>query len=416
MHPLNMRVQQTEPARGTAAHPSCVEAPTKGVPMNERTAPVLSRRTVLGGALGLIAASGLPVLSGCTSAESGGSVDLSGKITLLGSGLPRQAVAVADAPHLAEVVAGIRAFGTGLHRVASNPSTNWTVSPLSISLAFGMLRAGARGRTAGQIDAAFGYPPTSAPAGSPHEALNALSAALVEGGDASSDESVLDIANGLFLDTAFAAQVRSAYLQLLSRQYGADAMAVRFADPSAAATINDWVTAQTRGRINRLFDDLDPSTVLVLADAVYLKTTWQSQFLKSATTPGPFHRAGGGPVDVPMMFQTVPSARYASTSQWQRISLPYAKHGLAMRIVLPRDTASDVASLTSALTAALAPTTHDNATGVDLTLPRWDTATTPFPLPKPFGPWASPTRSMPRPTCPASPQDCSSATPCTTPR
>ena len=355
-------------------------------PMAERTAPVFSRRVALGGALGLLGASFVPVLSACSASGPGEAVVPDSAIRLLSAGIPRQAVGLADAPDLAAVVAGMRALGTNLHRVDSTATTNWTVSPLSLSVAFGMLRAGARGQSGQQLDEAFGYPPARVPEGSPHAALNALTAALVTTGpttsgpvsspsDGQPPAPVVAIANGLFLDSGFADEVRPAYLRLLATQYGADAMSVRFAGPSATATINAWVATHTRDRITKLFDSLDPATVMVLANAVYLKATWASQFEASATVTGPFQRSTGGSVQVRLMHQVVKLAGYAATAQWERVTLRYAGHDLAMRIVLPRGTAVDVPSLTSAVTTALAPTTGDSFTSVDLTLPRWETAT-----------------------------------------
>lgn len=348
--------------------------------------PAVSRRAVLTGALGLLGASFVPVLSGCSASGPGTAVVPNSAIKLLSAGVPRQVVGLTDAPDLAAVVAGMGTLGTNLHRVDSTTSKNWTVSPLSLSVAFGMLRAGARGQTGQQLDNAFGYPPSHAPEGSPHAALNALTAALVTTGpstsaptpsssDGQAPPPVVAIANGIFLDSGFADAVRRAYLRLLATQYGADAMSVRFADLSASATINAWVASQTRERIKKLFDSLDPATVMVLANAVYLKATWASQFEKSATVTGPFQRASGGTVHVPLMHQVVKFAGYAATAQWEQVTLRYAGGDLAMRIVLPRGTAADVPSLTSALTTALAPTTADSLTSVDLTLPRWNTTT-----------------------------------------
>ena len=350
----------------------------------QRTTPVFSRRVVLGGVLGLLGASLVPVLSACSAPGPGTAVVPDSAIKLLSAGIPRQAIGLADAANLAAVVAGMRALGTNLHRVDSTATTNWTVSPLSLSVAFGMLRAGSRGQTARQLDEAFGYPPARVPEGSPHAALNALTTALVSpdpaGATASPSDGqppapVVAIANGLFLDSGFADEVRPAYLQLLATQYGADAMSVRFADPSATATMNAWVATQTRERIKKLFDSLDPATVMVLANAVYLKATWASQFEPSATVTGPFQLSTGGSVQVPLMHQVLKLASYGATAQWERVTLRYTGHDLAMRIVLPRGTAADVPSLTSALTTALAPTTGDSLTSVDLTLPRWQTAT-----------------------------------------
>ena len=113
------------------------------------------------------------------------------------------------------------------------------------------------------------------------------------------------------------------FLRLLATQYGAEATTVSFADPSAAATINGWVQDQTRGRIDRLFDRLDPSTVLVLANAVYLKTTWAAQFDAASTTDGAFTTSDGS-VTAPLMHQRLAPAAYDDSADWQRVQLPHA--------------------------------------------------------------------------------------------
>lgn len=355
--------------------------------MSERT-PLLSRRAVLGGALGVLGVSFVPALAGCSASTPGPGHGASGGVRLLSDPLPRQAVSMIDAPYLPQVVAGMRSFGAALHRVDASATSNWTVSPLSITVASGMLRAGARGRTARQIDQVFGFPVTVAPQGSPHAALNALTATLVTdgpvpiGASASSTPSsgqaapIVAVANGLFVESTFADQVQAAFLKLLATQYGAGAMAIRFTDGSAAAVINAWVATQTRDRITRLFDQLDPSTLLVLANAVYLKATWAEQFAASATQPGPFQRGSGATVTASLMHEVLDLVRYTQTPDWQRVSLPYTGGELTMRVVLPAEATTDLAVLTGTLTAAVAPTNGDAPTRVDLTLPRWDTATT----------------------------------------
>ena len=278
-----------------------------------------------------------------------------------------------------------------MYRQAATTTANWTISPLSIDVAFGMLRAGARGGTAKQIDHVFGFPASSSPSGSPHAPLNALTARLTTdrpvpttppspspspsaGHDAGQPPPpIVAIANGLFLDQSFAAQVEKAFLRVLAGQYGAGPDLVRFSDPSAAATINAWVERQTRGRITRLFDQLDPGTRLVLANAVYLKAAWQLPF-DGQTTVGAFTTGSGHQVHAHLMHQTSRFG-YAAGDGWQRVSLPYAGGDLVMRIVVPTRPARDVATLGRALAAAVQSGPPDPIRAVYLTLPRWSTAT-----------------------------------------
>ena len=124
-----------------------------------------------------------------------------------------------------------------------------------------------------------------------------------------------------------------------------------------------------------MFERLDPETALVVANAVYLKATWQNQFSNHATTDGPFTTAAGEPVAARLMREQFQSVCYAAGDGWQRVSLPYVGNELAMRVVVPTGHATDIASLAPALAAASQPSLTDRSAWVDLTLPKWDTKT-----------------------------------------
>ena len=345
----------------------------------------VDRRAVLGGVLGLLALGSVPAVSGCSRQPSQVGPAVPVELSALAYHAAREQVGLAAAPHLDAVVAGMRDLGRDLHRVSATAAENWTASPVSIAMAFGMLRAGARGRTASQLDELFRMAGRQRPGRLPHRALDALTADLVTTDPVPSGptpsasaevppDPIVAVANGLFLDRGSVPAVHEDFLRLLATQYGAEATTVSFADPSAAATINGWVQDQTRGRIDRLFDQLDPSTVLVLANAVYLKTTWASQFDAASTTDGAFTTSDGS-VTAPLMHQRLAPAAYDDSADWQRVQLPYVGGELAMRVVVPRRVVRDVAALTALLPLATGPRPSGSAI-VDLTLPRWDTATT----------------------------------------
>ena len=350
--------------------------------------PTMGRRAVLGGALGLIALGALPSLAACGSGGSGGGAavpDVPG-LRVLPADFAREVLPVAQAPGVAAVVAGMRTFGAQLHAVAATSGANFTASPLSIALATGMLRAGSRRRTASQIDHLFGFPSkAAAPQGSAHAALGALAAALVttrpvdtapqpEPSDGPPPDSIVAIVNGLFVEESFSKDVQPAFLRLLATQYGAHATAVHFHDASAVATINRWVAQQTRDRIKVLFDSLDASTKLVLANAIYLKAAWRQPFLEQ-TVEGSFTTAEGATVRAQLMHQVLEEAPYEQSESWQRVTLPYADGRLSIRIVLPRQAVRAIPALNALLPVATRPRSGDSMSMVDLTLPRWSTGT-----------------------------------------
>ncbi|MGH3990367.1 MAG: serpin family protein, partial [Pseudonocardiaceae bacterium] len=179
---------------------------------------------------------------------------------------------------------------------------------------------------------------------------------------------VVAIANGLFVQDGL--PVTDGFLRTLASQYGAGARI--FPPGQGAEQINAWVREQTAERIGRLFDQLDPATRLVLANAVYLKADWQTPFAKNPTTDATFTRADGTMAAVPMMRQQE-SLRYASGQGWQAVELPYAGSELSMRVIVPQGalTPPEVLSpLTLAQVEALL-----RAAQVELFLPRWDFAT-----------------------------------------
>ena len=282
-------------------------------------------------------------------------------------------------PPVGAAVAGLTAFGHDLFSAVADRSANTVLSPLSIGYAFAMARAGAEGETAREIDAVLGFPDPGV-----HAAFNALDRAIVTGDappppapSATRDAgdgprpSVVTVANGLFAQRGLA--VHEPFLETLAGQYGAGVETVDFTQPDAAKTrIDAWVREYTADRIRELFGSIDPDTLLVLANAVYLKADWETPFAEYPTAPAPFTRADGSAVEAPMM-QQLGTMRFATGDGWQAVELPYAGGELAMQILVPTGETPpgdllDPAVL-DAVTAQLAAGT------VDLYLPRWDFAT-----------------------------------------
>ncbi|MGH3786357.1 MAG: serpin family protein [Pseudonocardiaceae bacterium] len=282
-----------------------------------------------------------------------------------------------DAP-IEHTVDGLTKFGHDLYQVAADPARNIVLSPLSIGYAFSMARAGAGGQTASQLDRVFGFP------AEPHAAFNILDRQIVTAGAAPPQPStgatrepgkppappLVAIANGLFVQDGL--PVRDGFLRTLATQYGAGARAVDFPSGQAAEQINAWVREQTAERITKLFDRLDPTTQLVLANAVYLKADWQTPFAKDPTMDATFTRPDGTAIAVPMMHQRE-SLRYASGEGWQAVELPYAASELAMRVIVPQGSRTPVEVLSPETLAQLEAGLR--AEQVDLFLPRWDFAT-----------------------------------------
>jgi serpin B len=125
-----------------------------------------------------------------------------------------------------------------------------------------------------------------------------------------------------------------------------------FRSPSAASTINGWVSDQTRGKIPSIVPDPIPQDVVsYLINAIYFKGSWAARFDKGLTKPGAFRLANGGAATVPLMThgRTVPVG-YGRAGGVTVLDLPYGGAAFSMTIALPQD-AGGIDSLVRGLTS-----------------------------------------------------------------
>jgi serpin B len=258
------------------------------------------------------------------------------------------------ASDLAELVAGNTAFTFDLYQALHSLDGNLVYSPYSISLAFAMAYGGARSETASQMAEALHY---SLPGEQFHPAFNALDLELASRPDQvvdvdKNERFQLSIANSLWGQDGWS--FLPEYLDLLAANYGARMRLVDFenAPENARRQINDWVSDQTRRRIQDIIPSgmIDPTTRLVLANAIYFKATWEYKFDANATSDGPFYQLNGGSVNVPMLStEQQKTLSYVAGDGWQAVALPY-KGGLTGMVIIVPD-AGNFETFESTLTA-----------------------------------------------------------------
>lgn len=236
-----------------------------------------------------------------------------------------------------ELTAGNQAFAFDLYRILRQQDGNLFYSPHSISLALAMTYAGARGTTEQQMAGTLHF---TLPQERLHPAVNALDLELAtRGEDARGKDGEgfrLNIVNAVWgqKDYAFLDE----YLDVIALNYGAGLRLLDFhnaPDPSRI-TINRWVAHQTEDRIVDLIPAgvIDPTTRLVLTNAIYFNAAWLETFDESRTHDKPFTLLSGESVDVPTMRQTE-NFGYTAGDGYQAIELLYDGHELSMVILLP---------------------------------------------------------------------------------
>jgi serine protease inhibitor len=249
--------------------------------------------------------------------------------------------------------------------VALGEGENVVVSPLSLQLALAMLREGATGTAADEIDAVAGLSGDSQMVAD----LRAMLARFegdVSGIDPDNppEEPLVHIADSVFVRPDLA--VKEDFLQRVGAYHQAEVFEADFASGSGQPLLDGWVKEETGGLIEKAPAVCTPETQMVLMDAVTFGATWSSQFVADDTFDDVFTLANGSDVQVPMMHQTL-NAAYAEGDGWVTVELPYTD-GFAMRIVLPDDGEVSQEQWAAA---------HDSLVGagvreVELTMPKWE--------------------------------------------
>ena len=204
---------------------------------------------------------------------------------------------------------------------------NIFISPFSVSVALAMTLNGAANETEQEMMNVLQLQGLSS------ESINAGYGQLQHRLQASDPKVTLTLANSLWARQGI--QFKQDFLQRNIQFFGAEISTLDFDDPSASQTINQWVNTNTNGKIEKIVsDNIDPTMILFLINAIYFKGTWQREFDSSKTEDGTFHLGNGDEKQVPMMKQQRRHPYYRGEN-FQAISLAYGDGQINMYIFLP---------------------------------------------------------------------------------
>jgi len=231
------------------------------------------------------------------------------------------------------LAAASNAFGFDLFQQLRRQEMNKNVffSPLSVTVALAMTYNGAAGETKNAMARALKIE------GMNNDELNRASADLLKTLKSSDPKIELDIANSLWARAGM--RFKEDFLARNRQFYGAEISTLDFNSPQSAATINQWVSASTKGKISQIIDKIEPQQVMFLINAVYFKGQWQKRFEKALTSEQPFHLLGGQKKPVQMMTQSG-NYLYHRGNKFQAVSLPYGKGGVSLYLFLPDEGSS----------------------------------------------------------------------------
>jgi len=224
-------------------------------------------------------------------------------------------------------------FGFNLFDRITKQDTNKNIfiSPASVAIALSMTYNGASGETQQAIAKALELQ------GFKIDEVNDFNRniqQLLANGDTNVE---LNIANSLWARKDIA--LDQSFLNKVKEFYQAEVSNLEFKDPNAANTINDWVKQNTKNKIDKIVDRIDPDSLLFLINAVYFKGKWEAPFEKSLTKPQPFTLGDGTKIQHPAMSRSG-EYRYYDAPTFQAISLPYGSGRFSMEVFLPKPKSS----------------------------------------------------------------------------
>ncbi|MEW6127671.1 MAG: serpin family protein [Acidobacteriota bacterium] len=261
-----------------------------------------------------------------------------------------------------------RQFGFKLYAELAKHSANKNifVSPASILFALAMAYNGAEGETAEAMRKAMQLQNFKL------EDLNAANQALKKMLETADPKVQMQIANSLWVKQG--AHFNPTFATANQTFYNAEARELDFLSPAAAATINRWVNDNTRGKIDKIVDQIDRDIILFLINAIYFKGQWTKTFDPKNTREENFTLGSGQQKRVPMMTQSG-SFEYFENDKFQAITLPYSNRLFEMVIFLPRANTS-LADFHKSLTAEnwQSWTTQFRAKEGSISLPRFKSA------------------------------------------
>jgi len=223
------------------------------------------------------------------------------------------------------------AFALDLYQKLLTSESNIFFSPYIISTAFGMTYAGARGETEKQMAKAMHF---SLSQDKLHPAFSNLQDKLDK--VQKKGHVQLHVANSLWPHNKY--PFKEKFLSLVKKYYKTEITAVDYVSQSEKArkTINSWIAEKTQNKIMMPIPPgaLDKYTRLVLANAIYFKGNWESQFNKKDTYDGLFKLSPDKTVKTPMMHQKK-GFGYWADKDLQVLEMPYVGGDLSMLVLLP---------------------------------------------------------------------------------
>ncbi len=242
----------------------------------------------------------------------------------------------------AKIIAADNQFGFELFQkvnAAADDSKNTMISPMSVSLALAMLYNGTDGNTKTQIENML-HKENLTP-----DDINRSYKDLVEGLTSHDPKVELMISNAIFYRNTF--NVKNDFLTTNQTFYNAEVASLDFSKTTETLnTVNSWVNNKTKGKIDKILDQVNPEDIMYLLNAIYFNGEWQYRFDTKDTKNQPFTKEDNKVIQVPTM-SIENKFNFFANQTFQMLEMPYGSGKYSMLVFLPSSgkTTNDVISM-----------------------------------------------------------------------
>lgn len=240
------------------------------------------------------------------------------------------------------------------------------LSPLSVTIDFGMVSNGAVGTTQQEIYETLGFKEDSV------EGLNAFCRTMTEQSAAVDPSTTLEIANAALVNSVFPG-LKDSFTKTIQSVYDAEVIYKDFGKEDIKGLVNDWCEEKTHGMIPELLTaPVNASEYAHFLNAVYFKGIWSSKFKKNDTKKESFTREDGSETSVKMMHQKDQFNYGGIDGLCSAVSLPYGNQAYRMTLLLPAE-GKTLGALVEALDAEAWQKLRMFGTEVDVRIPAFET-------------------------------------------
>ncbi|NXE49108.1 A1AT protein, partial [Casuarius casuarius] len=210
-----------------------------------------------------------------------------------------------------------------------DPRRNIFFSPVSISAGFAVLALGSRAATQAQVLEGLAFNLTEIREEEIHDGFRHLLLEL----NRPDSQMQLNMGNTLFMDKHL--KPLKTFLKDSKKLYKAKVISSNFQNSTEAKNeINDYIKNKTHGKVNKIVEDLDPNTLMVLVNYIYFKAYWENPFNTKGTHKDYFYVNEKTSVEVEMMNRDGFYKSYSDRKlSCEVVQIPYKGHVAALFIL-----------------------------------------------------------------------------------